>query len=188
MEIVLIVFAFLILFCIYCFNIMSRNLTHERVMEERLNSITSDSLFNYDTNDYSIQFYHNEDNSQFELLLVRTQEMASDFNVVYKFNASELRKVELYEDNTCAMSVGRAVVGGALFGTAGAIVGGSSGKNKIDNLTMIIYTKNINKPQITVPIITSRTSKNSSIYIRAIQFARNVMGALEIVIEENKEN
>lgn len=188
MEIVLIVFVFLILFCIYCFNIMSRNLTHDRVMGERLNSITSDLLFNYDVNDYSIQLYHNEDNSQFELLLVKTQEMASDFNVVYKFNSNELRKIELFEDNTCAMSVGRAVVGGALFGTAGAIVGGSSGKNKIDNLTMVIYTKNLRQPQITVPIITNRTSKESSIYIRAIQFARNVMGALEIVIEENKEN
>lgn len=151
----------------------------EQIVEEYKNSELQ-KLFVFECYGNNLIFFRNKDNTVFEIYREHNQNI--------KFNASELRKVELYEDNTCAMSVGRAVVGGALFGTAGAIVGGSSGKNKIEKLTMVIYTNNLKEPQFSIPIIISKTSKDSTFYTNAIQFARNVMGALEIVIEENKEN
>lgn len=160
--------------------ITHRNVELDRRMLEEYEKNGFEMLFIYNMSFNNLIFFHNKDNTIFEITKERKPYI--------KFNASELRKVELYEDNTCAMSIGRAVVGGALFGGAGAIVGGSSGKNKIEKLTMIIYTKNIDKPQFTIPLIVVKTSKSSKEYSEAMRFARNVMGALEIVIEENKEN
>lgn len=175
MTFVFIVLAIFVLLIIF-FGKSNNNQLENDLHEQYYSKLGKELLYKFE----NIKFYTNQDKTRFEIIL-------SNNNLI-SIDTCSLRKVELYEDNTCAMSVGRAVVGGALFGTAGAIVGGSSGKNKIDNLTMVIYTKNLRQPQITVPLITNRTSKESSIYIRAIQFARNVMGALEIVIEENKEN
>lgn len=160
--------------------ITQRNIESDKRLLEEYEKNGFKMLFAYNMSFNNLIFFHNEDDTIFEITKERKPYL--------RFNSNELRKIELFEDNTCAMSIGRAVVGGTLFGGAGAIVGGSSGKNKIEKLTMVIYTKNINEPQFTVPLIFNKTLKSSKEYSEAIQFARNVMGALEIVIEENKEN
>lgn len=181
------IFVWLIIFILVLYwmykkdkEITQRNMESDKRLLEEYKKNGYKMLFIYEKQFNKFIFFHNEHDAVFEIYIER------DSNI--RFNAYELRKVELYEDNTCAMSVGRAVIGGALFGTAGAIVGGSSGKNKVENLTLVIYTKNLNEPQFTIPLIVSKTLKSSNEYIEAIEFARNVMGALEIVIDKNKEN
>lgn len=186
MEFVVMVFVLLIFLCLYCFQKMSNDLTRERIMNERLEDIGLELLFSYDDANNCVQLYHNQENTQFKILMIKTEGTYTDYNLVYKLDATDIRKVELYEDNSCSMSVGRAVVGGVLFGGAGAIVGAGSGKSKIDNLSMVIYTRNIQQPQILVPILSKTTRKDEPSYIRGMDFARKVIGALEIVIEQNQ--
>lgn len=84
-------------------------------------------------------------------------------------NLSEITDCEVIEDGVSYKSdngVMRAVVGGALFGGVGAIVGAvtSSSSERVSHLSVCIYTNNPIFPKVNINLISQPTAKSSTIY------------------------
>ncbi len=111
---------------------------------------------------------------------------------VYRFN--ELVEFELIEDDSQVTTggVGRALVGGALFGNTGAIVGGVTGKKKtnkiIESLIIRITVNDIDNPIILLPIISSKTKTSSKEYTSAFNQAQKIISTLNVIANDKKEN
>lgn len=91
----------------------------------------------------------------------------SGMNMTLKL--SEIIDCEVIEDGISYKSdhgVLRAVVGGALFGSTGAIIGAmtSSSSEQINKMYVCIHTDNPILPKINIELISQPTSKNSSLY------------------------
>ncbi|MGL4849196.1 MAG: SHOCT domain-containing protein [Clostridium sp.] len=108
----------------------------------------------------------------------------------------EISSFELLEDGSSISSggVGRAVVGGALFGGAGAIVGGVTGKKKTTNISssmeIKITTRDINNPVKIVKIFKKDLKRTSLLYKEYRKDAFSIIAILEIIVERlnAKEN
>ncbi|HDX7083455.1 TPA: SHOCT domain-containing protein [Clostridioides difficile] len=107
------------------------------------------------------------------------------------YATDEIIEFELLEDEESIVSggLGRAVVGGALFGATGAVVGGVTGKKttrKIVNTFKIKITfNNINNPLEYINLINTRTKTNSSIYQNACNEAQEILSVLSIIVKNN---
>lgn len=109
-----------------------------------------------------------------------------DDDTSYKF--SDLVNYELCEDNSTIQKggVGRAIVGGVLFGEVGAIVGAQTRKsqNVVGSLYIRLTLKSVGMKTIT--FINSPTDKNGYIYRTARRSADKVMSELELITSENQ--
>lgn len=97
---------------------------------------------------------------------------------------SEITDCEVIEDGVSYKSndgVLRAVVGEALLGSVGAIVGAmtSSTSETIQNMHLVIHTNNPSFPQVKVRLIYTATSKSSSSYSAAKSSAESIIKCLE---------
>lgn len=109
---------------------------------------------------------------------------------VYKFK--ELISYELVDDGetTYSSNTGKALVGGLLFGAAGAVVG-AAGKKKVKTTCKDMHIDlNINvikSPMQVLQIINdAEISRDSELYKQKLAFAKNVMAMLAY-IKENAE-
>lgn len=106
---------------------------------------------------------------------------------------SDIVDFELIEDDSCIIKggIGRAVVGGMLFGGVGAIVGGSTGKKKVkqtcSNLMVKITVNNMDAPVEYIKLISSTTEKNSMIYRGAYQDAQEIISLLQLICSQQSE-
>lgn len=80
---------------------------------------------------------------------------------------------EIKCDEQTVGGVGRAVVGGALFGDTGAIVGAVTAKKKRTSYSIIIYLTNIEKPKIEIWLTGNDTGK---------RFAENVFATIKAIV------
>lgn len=96
----------------------------------------------------------------------------------YNFNVDTVIECEILSDNMTVQSggVGRAIVGGALAGGAGAIVGSSTASSKgvCSSLVLRLVTNNPEKPLIEINLIKSKIAKEAFIYKRAIRIANEL--------------
>lgn len=95
------------------------------------------------------------------------------------------------------VSLGKAIVGGALFGDVGAIIGGTSGKtttnvkSKMENveyctkLYIKITINDINNPYILYKFISMKTKKNSWMYSIIKGSAEKAISTLDVIINNN---
>lgn len=102
------------------------------------------------------------------------------------FNYGDILNYELLEDGNSVSKggVGRAIVGGALFGDVGAIVGGSTGhkqKQTCTKLQIKITTNNIEHPAEYINFIIAEIRKDNMIYKNAYSSAQKVLSALDII-------
>lgn len=99
---------------------------------------------------------------------------------------------EIFEDGNSIASggVGRALVGGALFGPTGAIVGSTTRKFEqvCDNIQVNITIKDPNCPLVYVDILSNGVKKSSSSYRRAFEEAHELVSKLKIIVDENNEH
>lgn len=103
------------------------------------------------------------------------------------FYFSDLINFELVEDGETIVKggLGRAVVGGILFGGVGAIVGGATGGKKSKTLVNSMYIRIslnnnwVNSAQIT--LINSETKKGSFLYNISKDSANKIISALELI-------
>lgn len=109
---------------------------------------------------------------------------------VYKFK--ELISYELVDDGetTYSSNTGKALVGGLLFGAAGAVVGAASKKKVKTTCKDMHIDLNINvikSPMQVLQIINdAEISRDSELYKQKLAFAKNVMAMLAY-IKENAE-
>jgi len=107
---------------------------------------------------------------------------------IFKF--SDLLEFEIFEDGDSVMKgrTGSAIVGGALFGVVGAVVGASRSrkiKSTCTTMQVIIRVNDLSYPQIIIPFIKSETQKNSFVYKMALDSAREFVSTLTY-IQNNK--
>lgn len=108
------------------------------------------------------------------------------------YNYSDIVNFELIEDgNSIAKGgLGRAVVGGALFGGVGAVVGGITGKKKLkktcSKLQIKITLNNLDKPAEYINLIMTEFKKDSFVYQTAYKSAQEIMALLEIMTISDK--
>ena len=104
------------------------------------------------------------------------------------FTYSEILKYQLNEDNGAVASggLGKAIVGGAFFGVAGTIAGGTSKKidNVCNSLQIIITTTNIDNPVVIIDLIKSETKKSSIVYKEAVREAHEILRKLELITNQ----
>lgn len=90
-------------------------------------------------------------------------------------------------------SLGKALVGGALFGGAGAIIGGTSGKtrstaietNYCTNLKIKITINNLQTPCEFIDIINRRTDRQSTKYKQSYEDAQKILSVIDIICKNN---
>ncbi len=110
-------------------------------------------------------------------------------NKVNILKFTDIIDCEILEDNNTIMKggVGRAIVGGALAGGVGAIVGANTRKsqNITNSLQLRIITNDISKSLYTIKLIKNETKKDSIEYKRAMNFANNVYATVMSIINDN---
>lgn len=102
---------------------------------------------------------------------------------------SSIIDYELIEDGTSVtkggVSIGRAVVGGVLFGTAGAVLGGVSGKHVTTplctNMKIKITLNDMSAPVTYITFINNKTKKDSMIYKLAADSAQQCLSLLNLM-------
>jgi len=122
----------------------------------------------------------------------------------------KILSVSVNEDNTTVASksslrtVGGAVIGGALAGGAGTIVGGLSGnstmKKKVSKVQTVIKLRDLNNPSITIDCFDARTMTTEGkseikvdgmegyIYKMGLQHAQKIADLVSVIIDmEDKE-
>lgn len=129
--------------------------------------------------------------------VVPTGAFGSKINNSYIFKYNEILDFEVLEDGTAITKggFGKAIVGGAIFGLAGAIAGGTSKKSKqvCTKLEIKITTKNIDNPVIYINLINTEFKKDGIVYKTASKSVQNILSKLKIIInqleeEQRKEN
>ncbi len=105
------------------------------------------------------------------------------------FDFSEVVDYELVEDGSSVTKggIGSAVVGGALFGGVGAIVGGNAGKKQKDivsKLSVRISLSNEFISQLEIPLITQDAKRGGMLYRSALESARNCISLLDIITHD----
>lgn len=99
---------------------------------------------------------------------------------------------EVMEDGETISSggLGRALVGGVLFGGAGAVVGAVTAKRKkkyCNNLQVKLIINDINTPTLYVSFINGNTKINSNEYKSAYSEAQDLASILQIICDKQKE-
>lgn len=109
---------------------------------------------------------------------------------IYSFD--DIVEYELLEDgNTITKGgLGRAVVGGVLFGGVGAIVGGVTGGKKsnsvVNSLKIKITINDFQTPAIFINLITTKTKSSSSVYKMAYEQAQQILSVFAIIQKQNE--
>lgn len=97
----------------------------------------------------------------------------------YIYSFSEVLDFEILDNGGSVASggIGRAVVGGALFGGVGAIVGGSTRKQKniCSSLRLRVGLKDTYPQNLYFDFISMDTDRSSSVYDTFMEFANNLM-------------
>ena len=106
----------------------------------------------------------------------------------YVFKYEDIIDFEVLEDGTSITKggFGKALVGGAVFGLAGAIAGGTSKKTKqiCTKLEIKITTKNIDNPVLYINLISGEFKKDSFIYKTASRSVQNILSKFQIIINQ----
>lgn len=109
------------------------------------------------------------------------------------YNYTDIVDFELLEDGESIASggLGRALVGGALFGGVGAIIGGVTSKKKskslCNSLKVKITTKDINNPVVYANFVTTSVKKSSIIYKIGFDLAQKCLSTLQLIVNGNQE-
>lgn len=103
----------------------------------------------------------------------------------------DIRSFELMEDGDTIASggLGRAAIGGVLFGGAGAMVGAVTGNRKesCSKLQIKLTVNNADKSAEYIKFIDKKVNKSSTTYITAFNEAQECLSTLEIICS-HKEN
>lgn len=120
--------------------------------------------------------------------------VAGAFHKKGYFRYTDLISYELImdEDSVSSGGLGRAVVGGALLGGAGAIVGGVTGKKKtkriVNSMAVKLTVNDVDNPLLIIPLITKKTKTKSKDYKRAETEAHQILATLELITRKAEES
>jgi len=105
------------------------------------------------------------------------------------YNYSDIVDFELLEDGESVTQggLGRALVGGVLFGGAGAVVGGVTGKRKnkevCNSLKVKVTLRDINNPVVYISFLSAATKKDSFTYKTFYNSAHECLSVLQLICD-----
>lgn len=94
---------------------------------------------------------------------------------------------EIVTDSKVTGGVGRAIVGGAIGGEAGAIVGAVTAKDHIVSYKITLYKKDIINPKTEIVLINEKKATKDRDYINAVNFAESVNATIKAIINTDIE-
>ena len=113
---------------------------------------------------------------------------SSKINNCYVYKYDEIVDFEVLEDGTVITKggFGKALVGGAVFGLAGAIAGGTSKKTKeiCNKLEIKVTTRNQDRPVVYLNLINTEFKKSSFVYKQASKSVQDILSKFQIIIDE----
>lgn len=131
-----------------------------------------------------------DDNNNWFAIPKGTFSAKIDNSFVFKYN--EILDFEVLEDGATITKggFGKAIVGGAIFGLAGAIAGGTSKKSKqvCTKLEIKITTKNIDNPVIYITLLNTEFKKDSFVYKTAYKSVQNILSKFQIIVNQLENN
>lgn len=100
------------------------------------------------------------------------------------FSYSDIIDCDIYENGGSISKghAGSALVGGALLGVTGAVIGASRGKKNIETcntMSVQITVNNPDLPSISIPLITSQTKRDSFSYRTSASAAQAIVASFE---------
>jgi hypothetical protein len=119
-------------------------------------------------------------------------------NTIKKIDLNNINKISLKTNNkvvgeiTKENAIGRAVVGGILFGGVGAIVGGESAKekqtqtNKITSIVLEIITNEVNNPYSTITLYEEKDEMQTNFFYME-KAINNLYWSLQNILQQNKD-
>ena len=102
-------------------------------------------------------------------------------------NIKDINGFEIIEDGKSSANLGGAVVGGLLFGGAGAIIGGLQAQKKITKMSFLFKTNNFSSPNIEIRLIALSVKKGSFEYQGLNEKIKDLMSTLEVVEKNCKD-
>lgn len=169
----LIVIGLIILCVAMVKNIKKDNERFDRVLE------SSGFLVDKKTESGSNTLYVDDTNKRWTVKTGRKQAVK-----IYRY--ADLLEFEVYEDGDSIAKgkIGSALVGGLLFGVAGAVIG-SAGKKGIKNtcrvLQLRIRVNDLQRPEIVMNFINVETKKDSLVYRSNFEMAKNMAATLSFI-------
>lgn len=109
------------------------------------------------------------------------------------YNYDEIIDFELLEDGESIASggLGRALVGGVLFGGAGAVVGGVTGKKKskgvCTSLKIKVTIDDFNNPAVYITFFEQKLKKDGIIYKSAIKDAQECLSTFQLICDRREK-
>jgi len=106
------------------------------------------------------------------------------------YNYNDIVSFELLEDGNSVASggLGRALVGGALFGGTGAIVGGVTGRKKTkefcNSLRLKVTINDISNPVVYINFLETRTKKDSFTYKTLANSAQECLSVFQLICDK----
>ncbi len=143
----------------------------------------NDAEFGYDDLGFGNSAHVYVDNHNKKLMLVN-----GITNQRLVLNFKDILGMEFQEDGVHTNGVGRAVVGGALFGGAGAVVGAVTGKRTVQNIKIIMYINDVLNPRAEINFKHSSKIKCDSLTYKNIMNFENRLDATVRAIIANNEN
>lgn len=138
----------------------------------------------YRSNDVFFRFIIDIDNNRFVYFNI----LLKVYNII-QFN--EIIDCNIVENDTMVSEggVGRALVGGAIAGEAGAIVGAVTRKDKqvLTTSSIRVITSNILNPYVNIQLINNRIKATDPIYERTKQTSQEIYSTIRSVIEQQKK-
>lgn len=103
------------------------------------------------------------------------------YNRVYRY--SDIVDFEIIQNGTkykTKNGITRAVVGGLLFGTAGAVVGASTAQKEsmINNMSINIRVNDANNPLVSIILISEAVNTSSTTYSNTVRLAQQIIAQL----------
>ena len=172
------IFIFVVVLCVVL-GISSANKKDAAIKEaieayKKVNPFNEDATFRY--RDYRVFF--DKDNKKI-IIFNGTQ-------LVGNIPFDKLIDCKIRDNgNVVYGGVGRAVVGGAIAGGVGAVVGATTAKEKIVSYQLVFVCNNISNPEIVCDLITKKMeiTRGDSTFSDASSFANKVCSAVRVVIE-----
>lgn len=156
-----------------------------KIFENKKNLLERKKMFNPSVSINDI-IYFDDENKLFSF-----PEKSRMINVYNIISYDELISYDVIENGATVTSggLGEALLGGAFFGLAGAIAGGTS--KRIDDLCstlqLKITTSNEVTPVIYIDFLKSETPKNSSVYKEKSRDIQNILSKFEIITNGNSD-
>ncbi len=98
---------------------------------------------------------------------------------------SEIIGCEVFSDSQTVGGIKRAIVGAALAGDTGALVGTMTAKPHIMSYKIVIYQSDIQCPTIELVLIKAKKSTKDKDYVSAVDFSRKILASIKAIMYQS---